>query len=120
VEALKQALGVPEAVCRLLALRGFNDIDSAKRFLRPRLEHLPDIAGATELLDLDRAVERLMRAARAGETVLVHGAAGGVGTATIQVAKGLGARAIGVVSSEAKADVARAAGADEGGLREGF
>jgi NADPH:quinone reductase len=48
-----------------------------------------------------------------GETVLVHGAAGGVGTAAIQVAKGLGARTIGVVSSDEKARVARAAGADE-------
>ncbi|MGH9229856.1 MAG: NADPH:quinone oxidoreductase family protein [Acidimicrobiales bacterium] len=48
-----------------------------------------------------------------GETVLVHGAAGGVGTAAIQVARGLGARTIGVVSSDEKAEVARAAGADE-------
>ncbi len=38
-----------------------------------------------------------------GETVLVHGAAGGVGTATIQVAKGYGARVIAVVSTEGKA-----------------
>lgn len=50
---------------------------------------------------------------RAGETVLVHGAAGGVGTATIQVAKGYDARVIAVVSTEEKAAVARAAGADE-------
>ena len=50
---------------------------------------------------------------RAGETVLVHGAAGGVGTATLQVAKGLGARTIAVVSTEEKAAFARAAGADE-------
>jgi NADPH2:quinone reductase len=48
-----------------------------------------------------------------GETVLVHGAAGGVGTAAIQVAKGLGARTIAVVSTEAKERVAREAGADE-------
>ncbi len=48
-----------------------------------------------------------------GETVLVHGAAGGVGTATIQVAKGLGARTIGVVSSDEKERIAREAGADE-------
>ncbi len=47
------------------------------------------------------------------ETVLVHGAAGGVGTATLQVAKGLGARTIAVVSTQEKADFARAAGADE-------
>jgi NADPH:quinone reductase len=48
-----------------------------------------------------------------GETVLVHGAAGGVGTATLQVAKGLGARTIAVVSSDEKEQVAREAGADE-------
>ena len=57
---------------------------------------------------------------RAGETVLVHGAAGGVGTASIQVAKGYGARTIAVVSSEEKAEVARKAGADEAVLLEGF
>jgi NADPH:quinone reductase len=48
-----------------------------------------------------------------GETVLVHGAAGGVGTASLQVAKGLGARTIAVVSSDEKEQVAREAGADE-------
>jgi len=57
---------------------------------------------------------------KAGETVLVHGAAGGVGTATLQVAKGLGATTIAVVSTEAKAVVARAAGADHVVLAEGF
>jgi len=57
---------------------------------------------------------------REGETVLVHGAAGGVGTATIQVAKGYGARTIAVVSTEEKAAIARAAGADETVLLEGF
>ena len=45
---------------------------------------------------------------QAGETVLVHGAAGGVGTATLQVAKGLGARTIAIVSDDAKEAVARA------------
>ena len=57
---------------------------------------------------------------QAGETVLVHGAAGGVGTATIQVAKGYGARTIAVVSSEAKAAVAKQAGAHETVLVDGF
>ena len=57
---------------------------------------------------------------RAGETVLVHGAAGGVGTATLQVARGLGARTIAVVSTEAKAETARRAGADEVVLLDGF
>jgi NADPH:quinone reductase len=57
---------------------------------------------------------------REGETVLVHGAAGGVGTATLQVARALGVRTIAVVSTEEKATFARAAGADETVLAEGF
>ena len=44
---------------------------------------------------------------REGETVLVHGAAGGVGTASLQVAQGYGARTIAVVSTEEKAELAR-------------
>jgi NADPH2:quinone reductase len=48
-----------------------------------------------------------------GEWVLVHGAAGGVGTATLQVAAGLGARPIAVVSGDEKERVAREAGAAE-------
>ncbi|WP_316356313.1 NAD(P)H-quinone oxidoreductase [Devosia sp.] len=46
-----------------------------------------------------------------GMSVLVHGAAGGIGGAAIQIATILGARAIGVVSSAAKADYARRLGA---------
>lgn len=49
---------------------------------------------------------------RAGETVLVHGAAGGVGTASLQVARGLGARTVALVSSDRKRDIALQAGAD--------
>jgi NADPH2:quinone reductase len=50
---------------------------------------------------------------QAGESVLIHGAAGGTGTAAIQVARASGCRTIGVVSSDDKAEVARRAGADE-------
>jgi NADPH2:quinone reductase len=50
---------------------------------------------------------------KAGEVVVVHGAAGGVGTAAVQVARGAGARVIAVVSDERKAEVARKAGAHE-------
>jgi len=57
---------------------------------------------------------------RAGETVLVHGAAGGVGTAAVQVAKALGARVIAVVSTEGKREIAQRAGADEVILADGF
>lgn len=48
-----------------------------------------------------------------GETVLVQGAAGGVGTAALQVLKDAGARSIAVVSSDEKERVAREMGADE-------
>ncbi|MQA24773.1 MAG: zinc-binding dehydrogenase [Micromonosporaceae bacterium] len=50
---------------------------------------------------------------RAGETVLVHGAGGGVGAAAIQLAKALGARVIAVASSEEKRDLACRTGADD-------
>jgi NADPH:quinone reductase len=50
---------------------------------------------------------------KAGETALIHAAAGGVGLLLIQLAKRLGARAIGTVSTEVKAALAREAGADE-------
>lgn len=54
----------------------------------------------------------VMRAGLAsGMTVLVHGAAGGIGGAALQIAEILGARSIGVVSSPAKADYARQLGA---------
>lgn len=48
-----------------------------------------------------------------GETALVHAAAGGVGLLLIQLAKRIGARVIGTVSTDAKAQLARDAGADE-------
>ena len=50
---------------------------------------------------------------KAGDTVLMHAAAGGLGLLTCQWAKALGARVIGTVSSEAKAELARAHGCDE-------
>ena len=48
-----------------------------------------------------------------GETALVHAAAGGTGLLLVQIAKMRGARVIGTVSTEAKAQLAKAAGADE-------
>ena len=50
---------------------------------------------------------------KAGETVLVLGAAGGVGLAAVELAKAAGARVIAATSSAVKAELARSAGADE-------
>jgi NADPH:quinone reductase len=56
-----------------------------------------------------------------GETVLVHGAAGGIGTSTLRLAPVLGAsRTIAVVSTKDKADIATAAGATDVVLADGF
>jgi NADPH2:quinone reductase len=59
-------------------------------------------------------------AVRQGETVLVHGAAGGVGTACLQVAHGYGARTVAVVSTPEKAEFVTGLGADHVVLVDGF
>ncbi len=70
-------------------------------------------------LTMDFALIRRGRLA-AGETVLVHGAAGGIGTAGIQLAKAHGASVIAVASTQEKREVALAAGADHAIDVEGF
>src|ERR1039457_5300625 len=52
-------------------------------------------------------------ALKPGDTCLVHAAAGGAGGLIVQMAKNLGARVLGTVSTEEKAQIARASGADE-------
>lgn len=51
--------------------------------------------------------------ARKGETVLIHGASGGVGTAAVQLARSAGLRVFGTAGSEAGLAMVRAAGAEE-------
>jgi NADPH2:quinone reductase len=95
---------------------GFAEVAVAAPFLTfPLADRLDFEEGAALVLNYHTAYLSLRVRGRleADETVLVHGAAGGVGTASLQVAKGLGARTIAVVSSDAKEEAARAAGADE-------
>jgi NADPH2:quinone reductase len=97
-------------------LGGWAETAVAPEFLVFALPAALDFAqGAALILNYHTAYFALRTRGRlaAGETVLVHGAAGGVGTAALQVARGLGARTIAVVSSAEKEPVARAAGADE-------
>ena len=95
---------------------GWAEVTVAPAFFCFKLPDALDFAqGAALVLNYHTAYFSLKTRGRleAGETVLVHGAAGGVGTATLQIAKGLGARTIAVVSSDEKERVARDAGADE-------
>ena len=86
---------------------------------RDALVPLPDAAsfeeGASFLMTFLTAYLPLTRQARVGPgtTVLVHAAAGGVGSAAVQLAKHLGARVVATASSNEKRAFAREHGADE-------
>ena len=83
-----------------------------------RAVKLPDAVGfdvAAAMMLRGMTVQVLLREVHRvapGETILVHAAAGGVGLILCQWAKALGATVIGTVSTDAKADVARAHGCD--------
>ena len=109
------AVKTGDRVAAFCALGGFAETAVAPPFLTFALPTELDFAqGAGLILNYHTAYFSLLTRGRLreGETVLVHGAAGGVGTAALQVAKGLGAHTIAVVSSEAKEEVALEAGAD--------
>jgi NADPH:quinone reductase len=104
-----------DRVAAFCALGGWAETAVAPEFFTFALPPQLDFAqGAGLILNYHTAYFALVLRGRLkeGESVLVHGAAGGVGTASLQVAKGLGASTIALVSSEEKAAVAKAAGAD--------
>ncbi|MFJ2949386.1 NADPH:quinone oxidoreductase family protein [Streptomyces sp. NPDC087226] len=82
--------------------------------LLPAPEALDDAAAAALHIGYQTGWFGLHRRARleAGETLLVHAAAGGVGSAAVQLGKAAGATVIGVVGGAAKASVARGLGCD--------
>jgi NADPH2:quinone reductase len=105
-----------ERVAAFCALGGFAETAVAPEFFTfPLAEELDFAQGAALILNYHTAYFSLVMRGRLkrGESVLVHGAAGGVGTASIQVARAVGARTIALVSTEEKARVAKDAGADE-------
>jgi NADPH:quinone reductase len=104
-----------EKVAAFCALGGWAETAVAPEFLTFALGPELDFAqGAGLVLNYHTAYFSLRVRGRLkeGETVLVHGAAGGVGTASLQVARGLGAKTIATVSSEEKKRIAEQAGAD--------
>ncbi len=89
---------------------GMAEVAVAPAFMTFALPEPLDFAqGAALILNYHTAYFALKLRGRLeeGERVLVHGAAGGVGTAALQVAKGLGASTVAVVSSDEKEQVAR-------------
>jgi NADPH:quinone reductase len=110
------AVAAGDRVAACCMLGGFAEVAVAPEFLTFRLpEQLDFEQGAGLVFNYHTAYFSLKLRGRLaeGESVLVHGAAGGIGTATLQIAKGLGARTFAVVSSDEKERTAREAGADE-------
>lgn len=95
---------------------GFSEelVTSTDRLLH-RPASMDEITAAGFALTYGTSYHALVQRAaiRPGETLLVLGAAGGVGVAAIQIAKALGARVIAAASSAEKLEVARAQGADD-------
>lgn len=117
-------LAAGDRVAGLPLLGGFADTVLARPDLTfPLPENVTFEEGASFLFNYGTSYFALVERGRLapGETVLVHGAAGGIGTSAIQVAKAFGAgRVVAVVSTAEKGAVAIAAGADEFVLAEGF
>src|SRR3954452_17213827 len=110
------ALAPGDRVWATMELGGFAEVVAAPGDRVFRLpDHLTFEEGASLGVNYLTAVFALRRRAglAPGETVLVLGAAGGLGTATVGVARALGARVLAIVSVPAKVDTARAAGADD-------
>ncbi|MFL6753621.1 MAG: NADPH:quinone oxidoreductase family protein [Sphingomicrobium sp.] len=104
---------------RLIAATGFGGL--AEKIVIPAKSAIPLPAersfeqGSALLLTYATGIHALADRGRLkpGQTLLVLGAAGGVGIAAVEIGKALGARVIAAVSSEDKARAARAAGADD-------
>ena len=105
-----------DRVAAMTMIGGMAELAAAPAPLTFKLPDQLDFAqGAALILNYHTAyfALKLRGRLREGERVLVHGAAGGLGTACLQVAKALGASTVAVVSTEEKERVAREAGADD-------
>jgi NADPH:quinone reductase-like Zn-dependent oxidoreductase len=109
-------LAVGDRVCALCGFRGLAElvaVDAWRTFVIP--DGMPLDIAATLMMTYGTGLYGLRDRGelRAGETLLVLGAAGGVGMAAVELGKALGARVVGAVSSPEKAEAVRKAGADE-------
>lgn len=83
VERLQQALNIPAALAMLLVQRGITTFEDARRFFRPSLEHLHD---PFLMKDMDKAVDRILRALRSHEKILIYGDYDVDGTTSVALA----------------------------------
>ena len=103
---------------RLIAYHGHGGLAEKAAVPAAHAFPLPDAhsfaEGSTLLITYATVIHALWDRGRlkAGETLLVLGAAGGIGIAAIELGKARGARVVAAVSSEEKAEAARQAGAD--------
>ncbi|OJY48516.1 MAG: NADPH:quinone oxidoreductase [Sphingomonas sp. 67-41] len=103
---------------RVIAVTGHGGLSSKLAIEAVRLFRLPEgrsfEEGAALLLTYATTIHALLDRGhlREGHTLLVLGAAGGVGLAAVELGKAFGARVVAAVSSEEKAAAARSAGAD--------
>jgi NADPH:quinone reductase len=104
---------------RVIAMTGWNGLAEKVAVDAAKLHRLPEgrsfEQGSALMLTYATTIHALVDRGRLaeGQSLLVLGAAGGVGLAAIELGKAFGARVVGAVSSEEKAEAARAAGADE-------
>jgi NADPH:quinone reductase-like Zn-dependent oxidoreductase len=120
-----EVLGVGEGITawkagdRIIAALGFGGLAEQVIVPADRAVPLPAERGFEEgsalLMTYATAIHALIDRGklRAGQSLLVLGAAGGVGIAAVEIGKALGARVVAAASSEEKAKAAREAGADE-------
>ena len=119
VEAVGEGVSGWQVGDRLIAVSGWGGL--AEKIVIPAKAAIPlpasrsFVDGAALMLTYGTSIHALYDRGKlkAGETLLILGAAGGVGLAAIELGKAKGARVIAAVSSEAKAAAAREAGADE-------
>ena len=118
VEAVGESVGAWKSGDRLIAATGYGGL--VEKVVIPVERAIPLPAersfedGSALLLTYATAIHALVDRGRlrAGQTLLVLGASGGVGIAAVEIGKALGAKVVAAVSSEEKAEAARDAGAD--------
>ncbi|USU05108.1 NADPH:quinone oxidoreductase family protein [Sphingomonadaceae bacterium OTU29LAMAA1] len=118
IEALGEGVTNWQVGDRVMGVIGHGGLASKIVVDPQRLFHLPDersfAEGAALILTYGTTIHALLDRGhlQTGQSLLVLGAAGGVGLAAIELGKAYGARVVAAVSSEEKAAAARAAGAD--------